>query len=93
MEKMKSNASTACDWLDGGLTFENVSFEDIAHRLERKFQVKIRIESERLGEEHFSGCFNSNQSIDDILEEINVEKQYTWKVSGDTIFITDKKRR
>ena len=93
MEKMKSNASNACDWLDGGLTFDNVSFADIAHRLERKFQVKIRIGSERLGEERFSGCFNSNQSINDILEEINVEKQYTWKVSGDTIFITDKKRR
>ena len=88
---MNSDASSACDWLDGGLTFDNVSFADIAHRLERKFQVKIRIESERLAKEHFSGCFNSNQSINDILEEINVEKQYMWKVSGDTIFITDRK--
>lgn len=93
LKKMKSNASTACDWLDGGLVFEDASFADIAHQLERKFQVKIRIESERLSEEHFSGCFNSNQSIDDILKEINVEEQYTWKVSGNTIFITDKKRR
>lgn len=92
MEKMKSNASTACDWLDGGLTFENAPFADIAHRLERKFQVKISVESERLKAERFSGCFNSNQSINDILGEINVEKQYTWKVSGDTIFITDKKK-
>lgn len=92
MEKMKSNARTACDWLDGGLTFENALFADIAHRLERKFQVKISIESERLKTERFSGCFNSNQNINDILEEINVEKQYMWKVSGDTIFITDKKK-
>ncbi|WP_373155530.1 FecR family protein [Bacteroides cellulosilyticus] len=91
MEKMKSNAGSACDWLDGGLTFENVSFADIAHRLERKFQVKIKIESERLKLEHFSGCFNSNQNISDILKEINVENQYTWRVNGDTIFITDKK--
>ena len=92
MEKMKSNASSACDWLDGGLTFEDAPFADIAHRLERKFQVKISLESERLKAERFSGCFNSNQSINDILGEINVEKQYTWKVSGDTIFITDKKK-
>ena len=90
MEKMKSNASSA--WLDGGLTFEDAPFADIAHRLERKFQVKISLESERLKAERFSGCFNSNQSINDILGEINVEKQYTWKVSGDTIFITDKKK-
>ena len=90
MEKLKTNASKACDWLDGGLTFENASFADIAHRLERKFQVKISIESERLKAEHFSGSFDSNQNIYDILHEINVEKQYTWKVSGDTIFITEK---
>ena len=89
MEKLKTNASKACDWLDGGLTFENA---DIAHRLERKFQVKISIESERLKAEHFSGSFDSNQNIYDILHEINVEKQYTWKVSGDTIFITDKRK-
>ena len=92
MEKLKTNASKACDWLDGGLTFENASFADIAHRLERKFQVKISIESERLKAEHFSGSFDSNQNIYDILREINVEKQYTWKVSGDTIFITDKRK-
>ena len=90
--KLKTNASKACDWLDGGLTFENASFADIAHRLERKFQVKISIESERLKAEHFSGSFDSNQNIYDILHEINVEKQYTWKVSGDTIFITDKRK-
>ena len=77
MEKLKTNASKACDWLDGGLTFENASFADIA---------------ERLKAEHFSGSFDSNQNIYDILHEINVEKQYTWKVSGDTIFITDKRK-
>ena len=71
---------------------KNTSFADIAHRLERKFQVKISIESERLKAEHFSGSFDSNQNIHDILREINVEKQYTWKVSGDTIFITDKRK-
>ena len=70
MEKLKTNASKACDWLDGGLTFENASFADIAHRLERKFQVKISIESERLKAEHFSGSFDSNQNIYDILHEI-----------------------
>lgn len=93
MEKMKSNVNTACDWLDGKLTFDNVPFVNIAHRLERKYQVKISIDSEQLRAERFSGSFDSNQSINDILDEINVEKQYTWKVSGDTIFITDKKRR
>ena len=29
MEKLKTNASKACDWLDGGLTFENASLADM----------------------------------------------------------------
>ena len=37
-------------------------------------------------------CGAPYQNIYDILHEINVEKQYTWKVSGDTIFITDKRK-
>ncbi len=91
IRKIIASASTACDWLDGGLTFDDVPFADIARRLGRKFQVNIKIESERLKTEHFSGCFNSNQSLEDILKEINVEKQYIWKASGDTLFITDRK--
>lgn len=92
MEKMRTDASKTCDWLNGGLSFENAPFADIARRLERKFQVKINIESNRLKAEHFSGSFDSNQNINDILHEINVEEQYTWKVSGDTIFITDRRK-
>lgn len=92
MEKMRTDASKACDWLSGRLSFDNTPFADIAHRLERKFQMKINIESERLKAERFSGSFNSNQNIHDILREINVEKQYAWKVSGDTIFITDRRK-
>lgn len=92
MEKMRTDASKACDWLSGRLSFDNTPFADIAHRLERKFQMKINIESERLKAERFSGSFNSNQNIHDILREINVEKQYMWKVSGDTIFIHDRRK-
>lgn len=91
IEKMRSKANTACDWLEGGLSFDNLSFTDIAHRLERKFQVDIQIESERLAEERFSGSFNSNQSLNNILKEINIDNQYTWDVKGNTILITDKK--
>lgn len=92
MTKTRINAGKACDWLNGGLSFDNTPFADIARGLERKFQVKINIESNRLKAERFSGSFDSNQNINDILQEINVEEQYTWKVSDDTIFITDRRK-
>ena len=92
IEKTKMNVHKSCEWLNGGLSFENSTFADIAHRLERKYQVKILIESERLKSECFSGSFDKNQTINDILREINVDKQYTWSIQSDTILITDKRK-
>ena len=80
------------DWLDGGIAFDNMPFADIAHRLERKFQLNIQIESERLKHEHFSGSFDESQSILDILEEIDVEGRYDWRMEDKIIYITDKKK-
>ena len=79
--KAEANASQACDWLDGGLTFARMLHSLMTPRLERKFQVKISIESERLkGRTLLRFFFDSNQNIYDVSHEINVEKQYTWKV-------------
>ena len=77
--------------MDGGLTFDNTPFEDIARRLERKFQLTIRIGSERLKKERFSGSFDRDQGIGDILREINVDGRYAWQKEGRTITIIDKK--
>ena len=71
-------------------TFDNTPFEDIARRLERKFQLTIRIGSERLKKERFSGSFDRDQGIGDILREINVDGRYTWHRKDGTITIMDK---
>ena len=89
--KARTDARKAGDWMDGGLTFDNTPFEDIARRLERKFQLTIRIGSERLKKERFSGSFDRDQGIGDILREINVDGRYAWQKEGRTITIIDKK--
>jgi len=77
-------------WTTGGLKFENLSFANIAKDLERKFDVQIRIESERLQKEIFSGSFSSDYSLDQILREVDMERKYSWKQRKDEIIIRDK---
>ena len=90
VRKAKTDSRRAADWTDGGVAFDNAPFEDIARKLERKFQLEIRIASEHLKGERFSGRFDRDQGIDDILREINVDGRYSWHKEGRTIVITDK---
>jgi len=89
--KESAEVKNSTHWLDGGFTFENESFPAIAHRLERKFGVKIIINSDRLKKQYYTATFSSDKSINDILKEFDVENQYIWKESDGAIIIKDKR--
>ena len=78
------------DWTDGGFTFDNTPFTTIAHRLERKFNIRIIIDSERLKKQYYTATFSSEKSVYDILREIDVENQYTWRETDGGIIIYEK---
>lgn len=77
-------------WTTGELKFENLTFATIARDLERKFDVQIHIESERLQREIFSGSFSSDYSLDQILREVDMERRYSWVQRKDELIIRDK---
>ena len=52
----------------------------IAKDLERKFNVRIRVESDPLRKEIFSGSFTKDYSLDKILREVDVDHKYVWKI-------------
>lgn len=84
------NAKDALSWMEGGLRFSEQPFVSIAKDLERKFNVRIRVESDLLRKEVFSGSFTKDCSLDEILREVDVERKYAWTRSGDEIVIKDK---
>lgn len=88
--KTKVKAADACFWIQGGLKFSNSSFIQIAKDLERKFNVRILIESETLKNENFSGSFMAGYSIYDVLKEIDMEHKYKWSQQGNIFTIWDK---
>ena len=77
-------------WINGRIEFDEQPFDRIARDLERKFNVRIRIDSKSLHKEIFSGSFSADQTLDYILREVDVEKKYTWKQIGNEFIIKDK---
>ena len=84
------DAKDALSWMDGSLKFSEQPFMSIAKDLERKFNVRICVESDPLRKEIFSGSFTKDYSLDKILREVDVDHKYVWTRSGDEIIIKDK---
>ena len=50
----------------------------------------IKIKSERLRKEVYTGSFLSTHTLNEILEEINVDNDYRWSRKGNEIVIADR---
>lgn len=90
MQSYKSDAARAATWTTGKICFVDASLEDISKDLERRYDVKIQIKTQSFKSELFSGSLNLNQSIDKILDYIDVDKKYNRTFNGNTITITNR---
>lgn len=91
MTKSEINAEKSSLWITGKLCFIDDSFQSIATILERKYDVRVINESEKLRNERFSGSFDVNCTIDEILSDIDVDHKYTWTRLRNVITIKNKK--
>jgi len=83
----KVDASRSATWISGKLCFVEASLQDISKDLERRYDVKIIIKSQKIKDELFSGSLDLNQPIEKILEYIDVDKKYTRTYNGKEIYI------
>ncbi|HRZ97867.1 MAG TPA: FecR domain-containing protein [Paludibacter sp.] len=90
MTKGTSDAAKSAQWKTGKLSFENESMENILHNLERKFDVRFVIESKKIKSEIFSGSLNLNQSLNEILDYIDVDKKFERIYDGRNVHIKDR---
>ncbi|MDD4490411.1 MAG: FecR family protein [Paludibacter sp.] len=84
------DASRSALWTTGKLCFVNATLEQISRDLERKYNVKISIESEQIKHEIFSGSLNLNLPLSENLAYIDVDKKFNINMKGDTIVIKIK---
>lgn len=77
-------------WTTGWLSFVNSSFTDIMKDIERKYNVKIHVESNKAEQEFFSGSINLEMSLQEVFNFIDVDKKYNFEVNGNTIILKDR---
>ncbi len=78
-------------WKDNRLYFNNETFGTIARQLERKFNVHIHIQSDRLRNTVFTGDFVRGENLDEILKVMTYDERISCKWDGDHIYISEIK--
>jgi len=90
LTRFPTESYKAALWTTGKLSFVNTSFVDILKDIERKYNVKIHVESERVQDESFSGSINLNMELEDVFNFIDVDKKYIFERTGDVIILKDR---
>lgn len=77
-------------WTTGKLSFVNASFREILKEIERKYNVKIHVVSQRVEGEYFSGTIHAGMTLQEVFNFIDVDKKYSFENSGNTILLKDR---
>ena len=73
-------------WIDNKLVFRDESFDELAARLERWYNVSIEIKDKRLQQRRFSGIFE-NETIEQALEALKESLPFRYEIKGTNIII------
>ncbi|TAJ13513.1 DUF4974 domain-containing protein [Marinilabiliaceae bacterium JC017] len=74
-------------WQEGKLIFHNNTLAEIARVLERKFEVKVIIMSDEVGDYKFSGDFSDAQLFE-LLGYLSAARVFHYKINDGVIVIT-----
>lgn len=79
-------------WKDGMLVFDDELFPDMMKKLETRYGVHIKFDGAKLVEQRYSGSFNAEMDIENVLKIIGeVTTGMEYERSGDNIVIRLKK--
>lgn len=84
----KVDPNNLVSWKDQLLVFAGESFEDLTIKMERWYNVKIKIDNEELKSERYRGRFVHNETVYQVLEAIKITTPITFRVEKDTIIIS-----
>ncbi|RAJ95641.1 FecR family protein [Larkinella arboricola] len=81
------DATEHTGWTTGKLEFKHLAFEDIARRLERTFNIHIIFSNPKYRQETFSGSFDENEPLEEILQVIQASSDFEYSIRKDTLLI------
>lgn len=71
-------------WVQDQLVFENELFEELAKRMERRYNVQIIFKDTSLDEERLSGVFE-NENIQKAMNLLQMTTPFHYQIQGDTV--------
>lgn len=74
-------------WKSRKLLFKNDKLEDIIKKLERYYNITIKINSSQLNNNRYTGTFTS-ETISEVLEVFKELSKFNYKIKGDNVIIT-----
>ena len=85
------NVAPAVSWKENRWIFEHESLEKIAIELERKFNVQINFESERLKTFRFTGTIIA-EPIEQVLEFMSISAPINFRLKGRIVTLSENKQ-
>lgn len=73
-------------WMKNMLVFRNESFEDLATRLERWYDVSIRFTDSDQARYRFTGVL-ADETLEQALQELQLMKSFHFRITGKTVSI------
>ncbi len=77
-------------WKEGKLFFDNESFENLATKFERRYDVKIHFEDNRVTRLKYTGVFEK-ENINQALDALKLTTPFEYKMNLKEIYISYKK--
>lgn len=90
MQSFAADVSKSTQWQTGKLCFIDASLEEIAKDLERKYDVQICFQSNKIKNEFYSGSLDLNLPLNTLLEYIDVDNKFIRTYKGKIVTINNK---
>lgn len=90
LEKRNVDAELSSIWLEGKFYFEKEDLKSIVKKLERNYNVQIRIQSEKLNHLVFTGLIDKRLNIFQTLDIMKRYNHFDYNFSRDSICIIDE---
>lgn len=84
------NLQEYTSWKDGVLTFRNLTWDEIATILERRFNVDICIASDKIRNERYFALFKYGENIEQILDKLSYKRPWKYVKRENVIEIIEK---
>ena len=95
LNRIGSDSSiTETGWMENRLYFNDMSFHDLLHNMERKYGVSFRLTDTDLDSLHFTGSFQ-NETVSQALDALRFTAEqstadFTYEIQGNQVLIKNK---